>query len=75
MRNKYIKEIEDYQDVIEVLIEPMINDICIHEEESVYSDILEYQENNFDGWTKREFKEFIKYLEQLTGLKSKLREV
>jgi len=74
-RNLFIKEIEDYQDVIYTLREENYDYFSITEFDSVYQDILDYQEDQFEEWTTKDFKEFIKYLERLTGLKSKLREV
>lgn len=71
----FIKEIEDYQDIVYTLKEENQDYYSITEFDSVYQDILDYQENQFEEWTTKDFKEFIKYLEQLTGLKSKLKEV
>lgn len=71
----FIKEIEDYQDIVYTLREENQDYYSITEFDSVYQDILDYQEEQFEEWTTKDFKEFIKYLERLTGLKSKLREV
>jgi uncharacterized protein YozE (UPF0346 family) len=71
----FIKEIEDYQDIVYTLREENQDYYSITEFDSVYQDILDYQEDQFEDWTTKDFKEFIKYLEQLTGLKSKLKEV
>lgn len=71
----FIKEIEDYQDIVYTLREENQDYYSITEFDSVYQDILDYQEDQFEEWTTKDFKEFIKYLERLTGLKSKLREV
>ena len=74
-RELFIKEIEDYQDIVYTLREENQDYYSITEFDSVYQDILDYQEDQFEEWTTKDFKEFIKYLERLTGLKSKLREV
>ena len=66
----FIKEIDDYHDIIGTLKEEFDSGYGISEQ-----DILDYEEDQFEDWTTKDFKEFIKYLEQLTGLKSKLKEV
>lgn len=71
----FIKEIDDYHDILRELKEENYEWDSISEFDSVYQDILDYEEDQFEDWTTKDFKEFIKYLEQLTGLKSKLREV
>lgn len=71
----FIKEIDDYHDIIGTLKEEFDSGYGISEFDSVYQDILDYEEDQFEDWTTKDFKEFIKYLERLTGLKSKLREV
>lgn len=71
----FIKEIDDYHDIIGTLKEEFDSVYGISEFDSAYQDILDYEENQFEEWTTKDFKEFIKYLERLTGLKSKLREV
>lgn len=71
----FIKEIDDYHDIIGTLKEEFDSGYGISELDSVYQDILDYEEDQFEDWTTKDFKEFIKYLEQLTGLKSKLKEV
>lgn len=71
----FIKEIDDYHDIIGTLKEEFDSGYGISEFDSVYQDILDYEEDQFEDWTTKDFKEFIKYLEHLTGLKSKLKEV
>ena len=71
----FIKEIDDYHDIIGTLKEEFDSVYGISEFDSVYQDILDYEEEQFEDWTTKDFKEFIKYLEQLTGLKSKLKGV
>ena len=76
-RDLFIKEIDDYHNVIGVIAEEEYhkNPYSISEYESVYQDILDYEEEQFENWTTKDFKDFIKYLEHLTGLRSKLKEV
>lgn len=74
-RRIFIKEIDDYYDVIYTLREENQDWYGVSEFDSVYQDILDYEEDKFKDWTTKDFKEFIHYLEELTGLKSKLKEV
>lgn len=74
-RDLFIKEIDDYHDIIYTLKEENYDYYSISEYDSVYQDILDYEDDNYYGWTTKDFKEFIHYLEELTGLKSKLKEV
>ena len=71
-RKIFIKEIEDYQDVIYVLREEFDRGYGLTEYDSVYQDILDYQEDKYYYWREKHFIEFIHYLERLTGLKSKV---
>ena len=74
-RRLFIKEIDDYHDVIYTLREENQDWYGISEFDSVYQDILDYEDTEYEDWTTKDFKEFIHYLEELTGLKSKLKEV
>ena len=71
-RDLFIKEIEDYHDIIGTLVEENYDYYSISEFESVYQDILDYEEEQFEDWTTKDFKEYIKYLEDITGLKTRL---
>jgi len=74
-RDLFIKEIDEYHDILGLQIEKMPWTYGITEHESVYQDILDYEEDNYEDWTTKDFKEFIKYLEELTGITSKLKGV
>lgn len=37
----------------------------ISEYESVYQDILDYEDNNYENWTLKDFIEFTRYLKEL----------
>ena len=75
-REMFIKEIEDYQEIISWQLERqgyfIYFDEPMSEIEWVYHDILDYIDNEFEDWTTKDFKEFIHYLEDITGLKTKL---
>ena len=73
MRDKYIQEISEYQDILSMQIDREYNGDCaISEKESVYSDINDYFYNKFDGWYTKDFIQYIKYLEHLTGITNTL---
>lgn len=74
MKNKYIKEISNYQDILLLQIERETPDFngALSERESVYNDINNYFYDNFDGWYIKDFIQYILYLEKLTGLTNTL---
>lgn len=74
MKNKYIKEISNYQDILSLQIERETPDFngALSEKESVYNDINNYFYDNFDGWFTKDFIQYILYLEKLTGLTNTL---
>ena len=74
MNDKYIKEISDYQDILNLQIDREYNGDCaISEKESVYCDINCYFDNDtFDEWDEDSFKTYILYLEHLTGITNTL---
>lgn len=73
MNDKYINEISEYQDILSLQIDKEYNGDCaISEKESVYADITEYFYNRFEDWSEDYFKEYILYLEHLTGITNKL---
>lgn len=71
-RDLYINEISEYQDILGLQIERMFDDGAISEQESVYADINDYFEDEFEDWSEDDFKEYILYLEDLTGITNKL---
>jgi len=74
MKNKYIKEISNYQDILSLQIERETPDFngALSEKESVYNDINNYFYDKFDGWYTKDFIQYILYLEKLTGLTNTL---
>ena len=73
MDDKYIKEINEYQDILGLQIDKEYNGDCaISEKESVYNDINDYNYDNFDGWYTKDFIQYILYLEHLTGITNTL---
>lgn len=77
-RDIFIKEIEDYQEILELQIKKENeNDYFYFGEpytpkEWAYHDILDYIENNYENWTTEDFTNFIKYLQGLTGITTKI---
>lgn len=66
MKNKLINEILLLHDKLGLIVEKEYNYESISEFDSVYSDINDYQDNNFEDFkTNKELKEYIKYLENL----------
>ena len=76
-REMYIKEISEYQDILELQIKRE-NEIVgsfggLSEKEQVYEDINSYLYNDFDCWDSlNAFEDYILYLEKLTGITNKL---
>ena len=73
-RNSYIDAIDYYQDILRVVKDYHYDYLSISEYDSVYQDILDYQENDFEDFkSDADFKEFIDYLKDLiiVGLKIK----
>ena len=73
-RNSYIDAIDYYQDILRIVRDYNYDFQCISEFDSVYQDILDYQENEFEDFkSDADFKEFIDYLKDLIigGLKIK----
>lgn len=64
-RDKYINKISYLQDLLRVVRDYNNDFFSITEYDSVYGDILEYQDNNFEDWKEKDFKEFIEYLKDL----------
>lgn len=76
MKDKYIQEISDYQDILGLQVEREYDGdfgYGISEKESVYADINCYFDNDvFDEWDEDSFKTYILYLEHLTGITNTL---
>ena len=65
MRDKYIDTINYYQDILRIVRDKHENWQSITEFDSVYQDILDYQENDYEGWYTKDFIQFIDYLKKL----------
>ena len=76
-RDLFINEINEYDEIIirQLEREGRYMEEPVSEKEWVHNDILSYNENEYEDWTTKDFKEYIKYLEELTGLTSKLKGV
>lgn len=64
MKN-YIDKIDYLKEILKVVRDNNQESFSITEYDSVYADILDYQENNFDGWYTKDFIQFIDYLKKL----------
>lgn len=62
---KYIEIIEYYQDLLRIVRDYHYDYYSISEYDSVYQDILDYQENGFEGWYSKDFRDFIDYLKKI----------
>lgn len=67
MRNNiYIDKINFYQDLLKIIRDYNEDYNAITEYASVYQDILDYQDNEFEDFkSDKEFEDFIKYLKKL----------
>lgn len=66
MRENYIETISYYQDILRVIRDYNEDSFAITEYDSVYQDILDYQENGFESFENaKDFEEYIKYLKKL----------
>lgn len=65
MRDYYIDKISYYQDILRIVRDKNSDYTAITEYDSVYQDILDYQEDKFDGWYTKDFIQFIQYLKEL----------
>lgn len=71
MREYYIDKINYLHDVLKVVRDEHYSSESISEYDSVYQDILDYIENDFESFENlKDFEEYIKYLKDLiiTGL-------
>ena len=67
-RDYYIDIIDYYQDILRIIRDKHADYTAITEYDSVYSDILEYQDNDFENWKEKDFVDFIVYLRDLIVL-------
>lgn len=71
---KYINEIDYLHDLLGIVKDKNCDCFSISEYDSVYQDILDYEEDDFEDWEEEDFKEFIDYLKDLiiTGIKEEV---
>ena len=62
---KYIDYISYLQDILGIVREYHQDYYSVSEFDSVYQDILDYQEDEFEGWYTKDFTQFIDYLRKL----------
>ena len=66
MRDYYIEQIDYLQDILRIVRDKHEDYRAITEYDSVYQDILDYQDNQFkDFKSEKEFSQFIQYLKEL----------
>ncbi len=65
-REKYINIINEYHDILRELRDKYYQWDSISEYDSVYQDILDYEDSNYYYWREKDFTEFIDYLNKLT---------
>lgn len=63
----YQNEISELQDLLYEIIMKQLDD-AISEEASVYQDINDYFDSNFEGWYTKDYIQFIEYLKKLIGV-------
>lgn len=68
-KEESIKTIGKYHNILRKLKEENYEWDSISEYDSVYQDILDYEDNQYDGWHTKDFRDFITYLERLTKVK------
>lgn len=66
MKDNYIDKINYYHDILKVIRDYHEEPIAITEYDNVYSDILEYQDNDFESFENE--KDFIEFIDYLKGL-------
>ena len=73
----FINEINEFDEIIirQLEKEGRYMEDPVSEKEWVHHDILSYNENEFEDWTTKDFVEYIKYLQDITGLTTKLKGV
>ena len=70
MRDKMIEEISRYHDILREQINWECCSNAISEKESVYQDILDYEDNYYTDWTFEDLYVYIVYLEKLTQVQN-----
>ena len=70
MRDKMIEEISRYHDILREQINWECCSNSISEKESVYQDILDYEDNYYTDWTFDDLYKYIVYLEKLTQVQN-----
>lgn len=70
-RKYYIDLIDKYHNIIGELRDEYDDGYSISEYDSVYQDILDYEDDEFEDWTTKDFEDFIEYLGDLTNAKLK----
>lgn len=68
-KEKYIEIIDKYRKILYELKEENYEWDSISEYDSVYQDILDYEDNQYEDWYTKDFRDFITYLERLTKVK------
>lgn len=63
--NKIIKLQDDVRKIADEVYPFIMGDYLCSEYDEIVSDINEYQDKNFEGWTIKELLEYIKYLKDL----------
>lgn len=66
MRDYYIDKINYFQEILRVVRDNNEQSLAITEYDSVYQDILDYQENEFKDFKSDD--DFIEFLDYLKGL-------
>ena len=73
-KEKYIDTINYYHDILGIVKEYHYDYYSINEYDSVYQDILDYEDNEYEDFkTDKDFVDFINYLKSLiiSGLEEK----
>lgn len=65
IKELFKKKIDKMHDKLETKIYENYDYYSISEYESVYQDILDYEDNNYENWTLKDFIEFTRYLKEL----------
>lgn len=63
-REELINNILDIKETIYFIREETEDYTAVTEYDSIYGDICEYEEDNFEEWTIKELKDYIKYLRE-----------
>lgn len=63
-REELINNILDIKETIYFIREQEEDYYSLNDYDSIYGDICEYEDNNFEEWTIKELKDYIKYLRE-----------